>query len=46
MLHLEKSADRTFQASTDTPVESRLGGPIMGTFTTTSSAQEGGRVRS
>jgi len=46
MLHFEKNADRTFQASTDTPVESRLGGPIMGTFMITSSAPEGGRVRS
>jgi hypothetical protein len=46
MLHLEKSADSTFQASTDPPAESRLGGPIAGTFAITSSAPEGGRVRS
>jgi len=45
MLHFERNGDSTFQNSADPPIESRLGGPIVGTFTISSSAPEGGRTR-
>lgn len=32
MLHFEKGGDTTFSATEDTPVGSRLGGPIHGSF--------------
>ena len=32
MLHSEKEGNTTFSAQTDTPIESRLGGPISGWF--------------
>jgi len=40
MLHTDADADGSFSASTDIPVESRLGGPINGWFLVTVSASE------
>ena len=40
MLHTETNNNTTFEASTDTPVASRLGGPISGWFEISATAEE------
>lgn len=40
MLHADSDGDGKFQASTDTPVQSMIGGPIHGTFRISTQAQE------
>lgn len=40
MLHTDADANGTFSASSDTPVQSKLGGPISGWFDISASASE------
>lgn len=40
MLHSEENNNSSFEASVDTPVQSRIGGPIMGWFEISATAEE------
>ncbi len=44
MLHAEKDGNSSFDVTTDTPIQSKLGGPIMMMFSISSTANEGGSV--
>ncbi len=44
MLHAEKNGNAIFNSTTDTPVQSRIGGPIMMMFDISSMAEESGAV--
>lgn len=44
MLHAEMNDNSTFDAPSDTPVQSRLGGPLMGWFEISSEADENVQV--